>query len=123
MANRISAFRTWADKDFKKSYKKLSRREKDRYERRVEELIGALSECSHPVSDPALRKFRPTTYHIAYKGEGALLEYHLPGTGRVIVCWIEEESRIVLVAVTLNHDHDRLRRLIQKHGPDLGKAG
>lgn len=119
MRHRIVPFRTWADKDFKKDFKKLPEQHKQRCETALEELITALAACSHPTAEATLQRFRPTAYRVRHKGDGALLEYRLPGTVRVIVCWHEESATIVLVAITVRHDHDRLQRLIQAHGGSL----
>ncbi len=115
MPNRIVRFRTWADRECRKDFKRLSGKEKELCEERLEALIVALAGCNHPALDPDLRRYRPSSYQVRRKGEGRLLEYRLSGVLRVIVCYFEEESVILLVAVTLTHDHERLRRLIQRN--------
>lgn len=109
---------TWLDKSFTKDYKKLSRKEQRSFGERLKELIEALRGCSHPVTDPSLRKWRPSGYHLAGRFEARLVEYRCPGTLRVIACYFEKDSgeiddAILLVAVTLKHDHSRLKRLIE----------
>ncbi len=117
--NRIVRFRTWADREFRNDYKRLPRKERELCEERLEALIAALASCNHPALDPELWKYRPSSYRVRRKGEGRLLEYRLPGVLRVIVCYFEEESVILLVAVTLTHDHTRLRRLIERNQTDF----
>ena len=118
MPNRIVQFRTWADREFRSDYKRLPKKDKVLCEERLEALIVALAGCTHPALDPDLQKYRPSAYRVHRKGEGRLLEYRLPGALRVIVCYFEEESVILLVAVTLTHDHERLRRLIEPSQAD-----
>ncbi len=115
MPNRIVRFRTWADREFRKDYKKLSKKARDLCEQHIEALIWALARCNHPAFDVELKKYRPSSYRVRQSGAGKLLEYRLPGLLRVIVCYFEEESVILLVGVTLTHDHERLRRLIERN--------
>lgn len=122
MPSRIVRFRTWADREFRKDYKRLPRKERELCEERLEALIGTLASCNHPALDPDLRKYRPSSYRVRRKGEGKLLEYRLPGVLRVIVCYFEAESVILLVAVTLTHDHERLRRLIERNQTDFASV-
>ncbi len=115
---------TWLDKAFTKDYKKLSQDEQRSFTERLSELIETLRECVHPVTDPALRKWRPSAYRIAGRIEGHLVEYRFPGTVRVIACYFETDpgqitDTILLVAATLKHDHSRLKRLIEGHRSGL----
>lgn len=43
----------------------------------------------------------------------------MPGTMRVIACSFDDDDRILLLTATLNHDHDRMQRLIKEHGKAL----
>lgn len=109
---------TWLDKTFAKDYKKLTRDQQRSFTEKLSELIEALRGCGHPVTDPAMGKWRPSAYRIAGRIEGHLVEYRFPGTVRVIACYFETEpgrirDTILLVAVTLKHDHSRLKRLIE----------
>ncbi|HSK77322.1 MAG TPA: hypothetical protein VLQ45_12790 [Thermoanaerobaculia bacterium] len=48
-----------------------------------------------------------------------MAEYRFPGTLRVIACYFEERPEILLVTVTIKHDHDRMKRLLKEHGSSL----
>ncbi len=118
MARQVHLHPAWPDKAFSKDYKKLSQAEQHSFQSRLTELTNSLRDCTHPITDPAVRKWRPSTYHIAGQIEGHLVEYRFPGTTRVIACYFELATgqiadTILLVAATLKHDHCRLKKLIE----------
>jgi hypothetical protein len=85
---------------------------------RLADLLEAIRRCSHPVTDPCLRAWRPSHYKGVTKiRAGHLVEYRfLPGTMRVIACYFDDEDRVLLLTATVKHDHDRMQRLIEEHG-------
>jgi hypothetical protein len=116
---------TWLDRRFQKDFKSLPSQDQQRRRSELAGLIRALGTCAHPSTDPTLRPFRPSSYKGVAKVPGQLIEYRLPGLFRVIVCYFTSdtgsgrEERILLVAATLTHDHERLQRLIQQHRGDI----
>ncbi len=117
---------TWLDKQYRKDFEKLRPAEQVRCREHLAELLEALQRCAHPVQDAGLKRWRPTPYRgiPKIKGEGHLVEYRLPGLFRVIACYFEKPGMsipdvILLVAATLKHDHERLKRLIQGHRHEL----
>ena len=111
---------TWLDGQFKKSFKKLSRKDQELCNQRLDELVEALESCNHPALDPALQRWRPSAYRSIAGIAGNFVEYRFSGTMRVITCYFESEpgqidDEILLIAITLNHDHDRIQRLISGH--------
>jgi hypothetical protein len=112
---------TWLDRRFQKAFSALHQEEQKRRRNELAALIKALKACTHPSTDPSLRPFRPSSYKGVARVPGQLIEYRLPGLFRVIVCYFSSdpvsgtEERILLVAATLTHNHDRLQRLIRQH--------
>lgn len=111
---------TWLDSQFKKSFKKLSRKDQELCSQRMDDLIEALEHCNHPALDPRLQRWRPSAYRSIAGINGDFVEYRFPGTMRVIACYFEVhpgelDDSVLLIAVTLNHDHDRIQRLIRTH--------
>ncbi|HEX3126941.1 MAG TPA: hypothetical protein VH394_06400 [Thermoanaerobaculia bacterium] len=53
---------TWLDRNFRKSFDLLPPVKKAACKARLGELIEALQNCSHPLKDPSLRDWRPTSY-------------------------------------------------------------
>lgn len=124
MARTVRPFEpTWLDRRFHKSYRKLKPAEQKRWQQELPELLKALQVCSHPATDPRLRRFRPSSYEgvTGLPERGLLIEYRLSGLSRVIVCWfpsdpsIQDDDPILLVAATVTHDHERIQRLIRQH--------
>jgi hypothetical protein len=89
----------------------------DEFLRELQKLIQTLESCHHPATDPQLRQ----AYKVkSYKGvvvlrSGNLIEYSLGNLARVIAKFPAREgsSDILLIAATLLHDHERLKRLIK----------
>ena len=122
MARQVRPFEgTWLDKKFAKAFKKLPATDKERFKKSLGELIDRLKECRHPILDPHLARFRPTPYHRPFAPESgfALAEFRLGNVWRVIVAFkqpgtLESESiDLLLIAATVDHDHDRLKVLIE----------
>jgi len=113
---------TWFDRDFRKQFQSLPVREQEERLGELDQLSRALSSCRHPASDPALATWRPTSYHV-HKVEG-LFEYRCKFPMRVIARWIDPsetdaEGVVLLVAVTLSHDHRRLKEIIERNRADV----
>jgi hypothetical protein len=113
---------TWLDKFFRKGLKGLTSQDQEAYEERLGDLLEALAECRHPIQDPNLRPWNPSSYRgvVKIKGGGHLAEYRFPPTTmRVIACYFIDRPEILLLAATINHDHPRMQRLIKEHGRSL----
>jgi hypothetical protein len=119
---------TWLDQRFRASLNALPPGKKAACTQRLAELLAALKECDHPINDPSLRTWRPSTYYVAgYRPPCRLVEYRLPFEGfRVIACYFGSKPEIFLAAATLTHDHAELKRLLREHSrrlssiPDTG---
>jgi hypothetical protein len=115
----------WFDRQFKKDLKKLSKPQQDARLKDLAELIVALSESRHPTHDPRLAAWKPSAYHVPRVPPSIrLCEYRCAYPMRVIARWIEPspadpEGLVLLVAVTLSHDHDRLKEIIGHHRTSL----
>lgn len=125
MARPVHVFEPlWFDRDFKKS---LSSLPQDQQTERLEELRDlalALADCRHPTHDPALARWRPSAYHVPKLSGAVLFEYRCRFPMRVIARWVgpsaaEPEGVVLLVAVTLSHDHRRLRDVLARNRSDL----
>jgi hypothetical protein len=113
---------TWADTHYKRDLASLDEPSQQAHLARLAKLIETLIHCRHPHKEPALAGFKPTPYPGVIKLPDAhLVEYRLDKLCRVIACWFEKEAMILLVAVTLTHDHDRLKRLIRRDKPSLSE--
>ncbi|HEX4953239.1 MAG TPA: hypothetical protein VF017_07580 [Thermoanaerobaculia bacterium] len=113
---------TWLDKEFEKAFKRLSVAEKESRMEDLAALMEALKGCRHPITDPDLARWRPGSYSgvLRLQPHQILIEYRLRGLMRVIACHVRSsaegvDDRVVLLAATLTHDHDRLKRLVRQH--------
>lgn len=124
MAREIREYsETWLDRGFEKALKKLNSREKETLAERLEALLVQLAECRHPISDPHLAAFRPTPYRVHLRNsEARLAEYRLGDRCRVIAAYFESRDEILLVAITLEHDHTRLKVLVERFGSSAGRS-
>jgi hypothetical protein len=117
---------TWQDKRYVKELKRQSPRDRKAIEKDLAELLATLRGAADLATDPDLARFKPTAYR--YRGvpqlrsPGAqLYEYRLHGLTRVIVCHfvshpaVGGEELVLLLAMTVSHDHERLVRLIREH--------
>ena len=116
---------TWSDRQFKKSFARLS---PDRQERFLEKLLAlqlALESAPHPATDPNLRQsFRAKSYSGVVQLKGAaLIEYSLDNLSRVIAKYPAREGSddILLIVVTLDHDHEHLKRLIKGNRAEINE--
>jgi mRNA-degrading endonuclease RelE of RelBE toxin-antitoxin system len=113
---------TWLDRDFKKTWRKLPAREQQRFEEELGDLLEALGHCSHPMTDPVLGRWRPTAYRLR-KARFQAAEYRLRGLTRVIVGFLPDPQgcigAIVLLTVTLKHDHPRILRVLGQHRGEI----
>jgi hypothetical protein len=114
---------TWFDREAKKAVRKLSPRERARFEEDLASLLETLLGCRHPATDPALAHWRPVPYSgvVQLPTGFHLVEYHLSGLARIIAGYREGGTvdQVLLLAVTVRHDHARLKRLIQAHRREL----
>jgi len=118
---------TWFDRETKKAVRKLSTRDQARFEENLGGLLEALAGCRHPALDPSLARWRPVPYSgVVQLSKGLrLVEYHLTSVSRVIAGYREsaEVEQVVLLAVTVRHDHARLKRLLQAHRSGISEMG
>jgi len=111
---------TWEDPHYKKDLKKLDEEARQEHLGRLAKLVDILIRCRHPHKEPDLGEFKPTPYPGVVKiPDAQVIEYRLGKLCRLIACWFEKEDTILLVAVTLTHDHDRLKLLIKRDKPSL----
>lgn len=120
MARQVLPYKpTWLDKFFRKDLERLPQKDRGVCLQSLEDLLADLKACRHPLQDPLLSRWRPTPYKGVVKLAGHLAEYRLGSTMRVIACYFDDNETILLVAVTLKHDHERLKRLLKEHGRSL----
>lgn len=113
---------TWLDRAFEKALKKLGHKDKETLSQRLAALLALLGECRHPITDPSLSAFRPTPYRVSLRSPGArLAEYRLGDRCRVIAAYFESTDEILLVAITLDHDHTRLKVLVERFDASSGR--
>ncbi|HEV7670470.1 MAG TPA: hypothetical protein VGS22_18280 [Thermoanaerobaculia bacterium] len=116
---------TWGDRQFKKSFARLSPDRQELFLKNLLDLQSALESASHPATDPHLRQaFRAKSYSGVVQLKGAaLLEYSLDNLSRVIAKYPAREGGddILLVVVTLDHDHERLKRLIKANRSEINE--
>ncbi|RMH16932.1 MAG: hypothetical protein D6696_17140 [Acidobacteria bacterium] len=105
------------DREFRKTFSRRPKKERNRIERQLVGLVEALQASDHPILEPALSRYRPSRYAIgSIRGDTRLVEYRLGGTLRVVACFFDDlPDHLLLLTVTLHHDHERMKRLIQSH--------
>lgn len=108
---------TWKDKRFAKALKALRPSEKDALADELAELIDRIAVCRHPIREPELKKFRPTPYRLNVGDDFLLAEYRLKSVklGRVVAAFDRTDSVVLLLAITLTHDHERIERMLKQH--------
>lgn len=121
---------TWQDRHFRKSVERLSPEARNERALQVSSLVKALQECANPVTDPRLRPWWPSTYKGVIRVQGGhLVEYRFPGVMRVIACCFDStalpscQGLVLLLTVTLDHDHDRMKRLLREHSGGISQFG
>ena len=123
MSRKIYPFEpTWLDREYRKNFAQLAPTEQEQTKQDLASLISALGECHHPTMDPLLGRWKPSSY--GGLGVPGLYEYRLGPLSRVIVrCTdVAQSGDILLVAATLVHDHERIKRLIAVHKQGLSRA-
>lgn len=112
---------TWQDRSFKKEFKRLPADRRNQLLEELASLIDTLAACTHPTADQRLATYRPSAYQVpGLKGALPLYEYRLKKLTRVIAGWHGDGEAVLMVAVTLSHDHNRLKRLIQGQTKAVG---
>lgn len=121
---------TWQDRHFRKALEKLRAEERKQRAGQVAALVKVLRVCANPVTDPALQAWRPSSYRgvIQLKGGGQLVEYRFPGVMRVIACCFDSSgeprrSLVLLLTITLEHDHERMKRLLRQNVGEISEEG
>lgn len=121
---------TWQDRHFLKAVEKLTPREREDRAQQVADLVRVLKVSTHPVTDPQLQRWRPSAYRgVAQIKDGYLVEYRFPGVMRVIACCFEGgadptlQGLILLLTITLDHDHERMKRLIRQSSAEIAADG
>jgi hypothetical protein len=115
----------WFDHHFKKAFKKLPGPEQKKRLAELANLVEKLADCTHPILDPRLSPWKPSAYHVPkVPHDKQLCEYRCTFPMRVIAQWIEPcledpEGAVLLVAVTLSHDHERLKEIISRNRSSL----
>lgn len=130
MSREVRVFEpTWQDRHFRKALEKLRAEERAQRASQVAALVKVLQACANPVTDPALQAWRPSSYRgvIQLKGGGQLVEYRFPGVMRVIACCFEGSregrSLVLLLTITLDHDHERMKKLLRQNVGEILEAG
>lgn len=108
----------WRDRRWKNGLKKLPAAQIAAIEESLRGLIVALQSCSHPILDPVLQPWSPSTWHApgSKKRHGTWCEYRLGdrhNRARVVACHDSEHGVIYLVARTVTHDHRRLAEVVK----------
>src|SRR5262249_37222096 len=111
------------DRKFQKDFAGLNPYAQEEFLRALLALTTALENTPHPATDPQLRQ----AYKVkSYKGvvvlrSGNLIEYSIGNLARVIAKYPAREGSgdILLMAVTLFHDHERLKRLIKSNRSEI----
>jgi len=110
---------TWQDRKFKKNFTKLPTREQDEILTELSRLASVLATATHPILDSMIQmRYRPGAYAgVVSLKDAKLVEYRLRGLVRVIAKYPARLATddILLVAVTLDHDHERLKSLLRQH--------
>ncbi|MDA2924117.1 hypothetical protein MYX65_05585 [Acidobacteria bacterium AH-259-L09] len=107
---------TWLDRRFKKSLKKLSPQQQKECLQELDHLIRDLKICKHPKADPILQRWKPGPYKRVIEVSD-IYEYRCGRMMRVIARFLDPApgGAVLLLAVTLQHDHRRIQRLMKTH--------
>lgn len=108
---------TWLDRKWTKAVKRLPKRDAQRLENSLADLIAALQDCSHPTLDPSLHRWSPSRYHGPSSAKVSWCEYRLGdqhNKARAIVAHDPPNDTIYLVARTVIHDHRRIGETIKR---------
>ena len=107
---------TWEDQRYTKALKKLNPQQQEECLQELNDLINDLANCKHPKADPILKRWKPGPYKRVIRVSD-IYEYRCGQTMRVIARFIDPapEGEVLLLAVTLNHEHKRMKRLMKAH--------
>jgi len=111
---------TWQDQRYKKALKRLSPQQQEECLQELDDLIDDLAICKHPKADPILQRWKPGPYQRVIE-VSEIYEYRCGQMMRVIARFIDPApgGEVLLLAVTLNHDHKRMKRLMKAHGREV----
>lgn len=115
---------TWLDQRFRASLSALPAAQQASCKYQLAELLTALEQCRHPLTDPSLKAWKPTAYHVAgYRPPCRLVEFRLAFEGfRVVVCHFDGKPEVLLAVATLTHDHAALKKLLRDHARRLSAS-
>ncbi|HEV2843415.1 MAG TPA: hypothetical protein VG477_01100 [Thermoanaerobaculia bacterium] len=121
---------TWQDRHFRKAVEKLRPEQREERAHQVASLVKVLQICTHPVTDPRLQAWRPSSYRGVIQVQGGqLVEYRFSGVMRVIACCFDSNANpscqgmVLLLTITLDHDHERMKTLIRQSEGDIARDG
>jgi len=115
---------TWGDKHFQKGFRdalqNLNKAKREEVTRKRQQeltnLFEALRTASDLITDPRVRRWRPTPFKgVVTLRKGRLIEYRCQGLFRLIVIDRPEENLVLLFAATAEHDFERLKRQLRDH--------
>lgn len=114
---------TWRDRKFQKDFSGLSAGAQEAFLLELQKLAMVLENAPHPATDPKLRQaYKAKSYQgVVVLKSGTLIEYSIGKLARVIAKYParKESTDILLIAVTLLHDHERLKRLIKENRSEI----
>ena len=113
MARQLLELSCYPGRDFEKGFKKLSASQQGKVSSLLENLYDDLLKAKSLFFDSNMKKWRPTAYHVLTKDGVQLVELRCNHTTRVIVRHVADTDNIILVAITITHDHVRLKRQIE----------
>ena len=121
MGRRLIEYRpTWLDKHFEKELESQEKAARAKCLELLADLMADLSACRHPLTDPNLRRWKPSPYNGVVKITGGrLAEYRLTKTMRVIICYSDDRPEFLMIVATIKHDHARMKRVIREHGSNF----
>ena len=77
-----------------------------------------------------MQPWRPSAYRgVIQTKDGYLVEYRFPGVMRIIACCFDSpagtphQGLVLLLTITLDHDHDRMKRLIRQSSTEILQEG
>lgn len=113
MASRLISLACYPGKEFEKGLKRLQPPQRKKILGLLEQLYNNLETAKNLFFDTEMKKWKPTAYHVLTKDGVQLVELRCNHTTRVIVRHVGDTDKIILVAITLTHDHVRLKRHIE----------
>jgi hypothetical protein len=104
--------KTWIDSTTVETFLSWSEPEQQKLFKEIGKLSTALKDCTDPLKDPTLKRFRPTSYHGAIDVDD-IYEYRLSGLTRVVAR--VKPKWVLMLTITLSHGHDLMRILLKVH--------